>query len=243
MILGYDNQVDGAVLSGGSWSATYPLTNIQTKFLRQKARSAGTTATFTLDIGSAQTIGVIALVGLNLSVSADITLSNSNGYSSGVLAGYSSGEFGAAITASPSRYWTITISDAANADGYIEIGRVFLGYAFKPAANINWSPSFTIESRTQSLEALSGPEYFDVRANRRLWRGSWSWLTDQEAYGVLMPLLRSSDIWQEVYLIEEDSDTEYRHQRQFLGRFRAMDAIEWPHLDTHTCGVEIAEVL
>lgn len=243
MILGYGNQIDGAVLSGGSWETDYPLSRIKTRFLREKARSTGTTATITIDVGSSQPMAVFALVGMNLSVSAEVQITNTSGYDSGVLGAYSSGEFGVALSATASRYWTIVITDTNNADGYIEIGRVFIGYKFSPAANIDWSPAFTIESRTGVLEALSGPEFFDVRDNRRVWRGKWSWLTDAEAYGVLMAILRQSDVWQEVYLIEEYSDIDYRDQRQFLGRLRAMDAIEWPHLDTHSCGVEIAEVI
>lgn len=53
-ILGYANQVDDAPVSGGSWNASYPLTNIKTRYLYQRARSTSALAsasTMVIDTG------------------------------------------------------------------------------------------------------------------------------------------------------------------------------------------------
>jgi len=89
---------------------------------------------------------------------------------------------------------------------------------------------------------LAGPEYFDSRPNRRIVTGQWSWLTQAEAHGVYLSILREQDVEKEVYAIF-DPDTQFPDQCWFLGRFRTLNAIEWPWLDRHSVGFEISEVL
>ena len=40
-----------------------------------------------------------------------------------------------------------------------------------------------------------------------------------------------------------DPATDYPDQVWFLGRFRTLNAIEWPYLQKHSVGIEIGEVL
>lgn len=73
VILGYPNVVDQASLSGGSWVSSLPLANLQDRRISKKARSSNllvssTKFTFTLD--KSRLIGVVALVGHNLSATA-----------------------------------------------------------------------------------------------------------------------------------------------------------------------------
>lgn len=88
-ILAYGNRVDSATLSGGSWLATLPLTNLQDRRLGLVARSESTETAdtqFDLDFGSTRLFRVIALVNHNLSLTAQyrIRLSNSADFSSSV---------------------------------------------------------------------------------------------------------------------------------------------------------------
>lgn len=253
VVVGYANQVDDATVSGGSWNASYPLTNIKTRYLYQRARTTNaltTSSVINLDISTNQTIGVIALCSHNLSINATVTIlgsQNSNMsspvYSSGALSVYAHTDWATSFTPSAARYWRISIADSGNPAGYIEIGRVFLGWKFKPEINVDFGCSISVESKTNVLEALAGPEYFDSRPNRRVWQGQWSWLTEPEAYNVMLEIQRQQDIEKEVFFMEDDLDTTYRKQRWFLGRFRTLSAIEWPYLDRHSCGVEIGECL
>jgi hypothetical protein len=58
VVLGYFNQTDDSTLAGGSWSVSYPITNLQNRYLLQKARTSNALATssvITIDMGSAQT--------------------------------------------------------------------------------------------------------------------------------------------------------------------------------------------
>ena len=252
-VLGYANQIDDGTVSGGSWNASYPLTNIKTPYLYQRARTSNTLATSSIiivDCGTAQTLGVMALIRHNLTINAtvkvqaaDVSNFATTTYDSGWLAVYDHIDYGMTFTPLAARYWRISISDTGNGDGYIEVGRVFLGWKFKPEINIDFGASIGVQSDTSVMRALGGPDYFDSRPTRRIWRGSWSWLTQTESYEILMAMQQAQDVEKEVFLMEDDTDTVYRTQRWFLARFESLSALEWPYLDRHSCGVELVEVV
>lgn len=86
VFLAWQNRVDEGTLSGGSWSATLPLANLQNRQVQKVARSAnlllGSTQ-FTIDLGQPRNTGVIALVVHNIGVTGKvkITASDSAGFS------------------------------------------------------------------------------------------------------------------------------------------------------------------
>lgn len=70
--LGWNNRTDSGTLSGGSWLATLPLTNLQNRQVQRVARSSSAAVAstqFQIDLGQARSIGVAALVVHNISVS------------------------------------------------------------------------------------------------------------------------------------------------------------------------------
>lgn len=69
--LGWNNRIDSGTLSGGSWQSTLPLTNLQARQVQRVARSTSAAASstqFSIDLGQARSIGVLALVVHNISV-------------------------------------------------------------------------------------------------------------------------------------------------------------------------------
>lgn len=253
-VLGYSNQIDNATLGGGSWNASYPLSNLKNRYLSKTARSANTLAAstiITLNLGIAHRIGVVALVSHNLTANiatVRIQAYSDSGfttqtYDSGALTAYSGSDFATTFSYIEAQFWKISITDTANASGYVSVGRVFIGWRFRPSNNIDWNASLGVESSTQFKRALGGPEFFDERPNRRVWQGKWSWLSDSEAYSTLIAIQRGADISREVYLMEDDTDTAYRNQRWFLGRFRTLSPVEWPYVSLHSVGIEIGELL
>ena len=251
--LGFANQTDQATLSGGSWNASYPITNLQNRYLSQKARtsddSTGST-TISIDLGAVQSIGVVALIATNISPSASIRIRGADNssmtspaYDSGTVEPYEHTDYAISFDVVEVQYWRIDITDTSNPDGYVEIGRLFIGGRFRPAINVDYGPTIGVESKTQVQEALNGPEYFDDRVNRRVWKGTWSALTNAEAYRQMLVIMRGQDVSGEVYFFEDDEDTLYQDQRWFYGRMRSLNAIDWPYLDRHSVGVEISELL
>lgn len=251
-ILGYANQVDDAPVSGGSWNASYPLTNIKTRYLFQRARSTdavSTSSTMVIDTGENQTIGVVALVRHNITTNGTVRIQGYQNaglttlsFDSGAVAVYAGDDFAHAFTPTEARYWKITVSNLGNPDGYIEIGRVFVGWRFEPEVCVDWGLNIGVESQTTVMQSLAGPEFFDSRPNRRIVSGQWSWLTQAEAHGVYLQIQRQQDIEKEVFAMM-DPTTNYPDQVWFLGRFRTLNAIAWPYLDRHSVGFEVGEIL
>lgn len=235
-VIGYGNLIDTATLGGTVTNAA----NLQDRYLAHKA-SAGAGSYLDIDLGSTKSIGVVAVVAHTqasgtIRVQGGSSAGSGSAYDSTALAIYSGSDYAITFTPVSARYWRITFSAAST------FGRVFIGPRFKPATNMDWNPSFARESRSVIGEALSGMEFGDKRSSRRVWRGAFSWLTPDEAdeFGTIQ---EDSDIVDEVYWIEEESDVTYRGKRWFLGRFRQLSPIEYPYLNTHTVGVEIGELL
>lgn len=236
-VIGYGNLIDTATL-GGTFT---DLANLQTRYLAQKA-NAGAGAYLDIDLGSAQSIGVVAVIAHTqasgtIRVQGGTSVGSGSAYDSTALTIYSGSDYAITFAPASARYWRITCSTAST------IGRIFIGPRFTPAGtNIDWGGALELETKTQVQESFSGMEFFDERIKRRIWRGAFSWLTPAEA-STWLALQRAMDISREVYWIEEATDTTYRGDRWFLGRFRQLSAIEYPYLNIHKVGIEIGELL
>jgi hypothetical protein len=68
--LGYQDYLQNAVVSGGSWVTTLPLTNVQTDDLQEVARTASLSSSdtqFTADLGAPKGVGMIVVGPINAS--------------------------------------------------------------------------------------------------------------------------------------------------------------------------------
>lgn len=231
ILLGYSNLIDDSTVSG-DFDPLYPADNIQTRELHRMARSTGTSASVTVTLPSSQMIGVIGVVG-NLSPTATISVTAGS---------YSSGDVNV-IAVSPgveASSVSIEVDDPDNSDGFVGIGRIFVGPAFNPAVCMDWGVQWGLDSLTEVAVSMGGAEYFNERKTRRTWQGKWSWLTAAEAYDVLYAIMRSHGISKEVFLLDT---TEPTYEKAFLARFKQLSTIEWPYVDQHSCGIELSELL
>jgi hypothetical protein len=123
VVIGYGNLVDSATVSTyGTWSGTYPATNVQNRFLGVFGRATSSAgAGIYLNLGSTQSIGVIGLAGIV--VPSDTTFSidaSSNNWGSSVsiatgqtLSAYGGGSSWFYTFSSLSyRYWRVLFSAA-----------------------------------------------------------------------------------------------------------------------------------
>lgn len=137
----------------------------------------------------------------------------------------------------------VLISDPTNVDGYVQVGRLFVGDGWEPTYNMTYGASLGYESRTGVEEARSGAEYFDVQKGFRVARFKFDHLDKQEAFGRLMDIQKLVDIHGEVLYLWDPEDGEYLSRTSFLGRLRQLDAIEQPYYDKYSSTFEIKELL
>ena len=141
------------------------------------------------------------------------------------------------------QWWQVQMDDTANAAGYVEIGRVFIGECWEPVKNASYGAAIGYTSRTDVEEARSGAEYFDARSAYRVWRGSLDWMDTDEAMTRALEMQRRLDVSGEALFILDTADRRNMLRTSFLGRLRRLTEIEHPYLDTHRMAVELKELL
>lgn len=142
-------------------------------------------------------------------------------------------------TAKLARYWRLEIDDTANAAGYVQLGRVFIGPAWQPAINMVYGASLGWETKTTVQEARSGAEYFDARIPYQVERFTLDALDQDEAFSQAFELFRRAGIDKEVFFIHDPDDTVHALRRQFLARLRQLSAIEFANVNTNKAGFEL----
>lgn len=281
LMIAYPNRADEAVLSGGDWQVTLPLTHLQNRIQAIVARSTDTDPANTqwvIDLTRSRTVDILALCSHNLSLEATVrvTASDSDDFAFLVMDteavvvwpalfasenleweddNWWSGQIEEAVrSAYPSnficrptqvaaRYWKVEISDASNADGFVQIGRLFVGPAWSPAVNYDYGASLGFESDTTLEKALGGQEYFDRRTGRRVFRCQLSWLSEQEAYERAWEIQRSLGYDGEVLVLIDPDNRRQEPRLAFLARLRQLTPIEHPYHDYHRMAMEVAELL
>ena len=140
------------------------------------------------------------------------------------------------------QYYQVEFFDTANEDGYVQLGRVFLGAIYQPFYNMDLGASIGYESGTLIDEALSGAEYFDRRQSFRVARFNLNHLTNEEAI-LNNDIQKISGTDAEVLFVYDPSDAVNLHRRSFLGRIRTLSPIEQPYATRFATSYEIKELL
>lgn len=82
-------------------------------------------------------------------------------------------------------WFQVVISDSANADGYVEAGRIKLASQWAPAVNFDWGAKIGRESRSRVARTRGGSLRAEVRPSYRTLEVGFSWLTKAEAIELL----------------------------------------------------------
>lgn len=127
-LIAYGNRCDEGTLSGGTWLSTLPLANLQNRLIAKVARSSGTTTAatqFDINLGRARRIGMLSLIGHNLTVVAKVRVRGDDAsdfatplYDSGWVDVWPSGMIPPELLEwEDDNFWLGTLSDQARA-GY-----------------------------------------------------------------------------------------------------------------------------
>lgn len=139
-------------------------------------------------------------------------------------------------------YYQIEFFDTANPDGYVQLGRIFLGTKYQPEANMNLGASIGLETDTLIDKALGGAEFFDRRESFRVARFTLDYLNQSDSI-INSDMMRISGIDAEVVFVWDNSTDIIRNRRGFLGRLRSLSQIEQPYNTRFQTTYEIKELL
>lgn len=277
-IIGYQNRIDGATLSGGDWQA--PLTHIQNQRLAIRARSADTanaSTLFDIDFGTPQTIEIIGMTAHNISLDGRWRVTAGSGagladvYDSGWVISFPSVYasmslawedpnfwFGKLteeerqgytvcnaieVATSRVRYWRIEIDDIGNADGFIEVGRVFIGRNFSPSKGFKVGATIGYNDDSDVMRSLLGTEYFNRVPLSRTATLTAPVMNKPEAFSRVFEMMRLSGVTQEVMLIGDPDDAGEMLRQSFIGRLERLSPISQESYALNSVGFQIKEII
>lgn len=134
MRIAYTNLIDAtaATITETSEDVNYPVENVQDQRLAKVYHTAAvTTQTVIIDLGATAQVTMGAIIGHNISAAAS-TITVAGGDTASVFATAESLTHDAGMilkffSAQNHRYWQFVVDDQTNPDGYISIGRLWVG--------------------------------------------------------------------------------------------------------------------
>ncbi len=143
----YDNLLDDGTLTASSEDSEFPVTNIQHRWHTRHWRSTGVAAEYvTCDLGAPKDIKslIVKYHNFQLGATVHILADSAPTFDSGP-GGLPELDVTLTVTtetivynwssAKTYQYWRLTIADAGNPDGYVRIGRMYLGTYISPTYN------------------------------------------------------------------------------------------------------------
>lgn len=160
------------------------------------------------------------------------------------LAGYTWNAYHLFSAEQSGRYIEVTIDDANNSAGFVQLGRVFVGAGWQPAIDLAPGATLSYETATQVQESLSGTEYFERREGLRVARFGLRGLARDEALTRAFDQQRVSGVDAEVFFSWDTADAATIHslRRTFLGRMRKLSPLEQPYQSLFSTTYELQEL-
>lgn len=255
-----------ATFSGGNWSASFPLTNLQNNLLSKLARSTDATAAYTqfvVTYAAIKDCQILALLNHNITYNGTIRV---RGYSDAGLTTLvhdygtqnvwpltmSVDEYAVypnnwifPCTLASARYWKVEIVDTTNAAGYIQFGRFWLGpVALNPQIGFPEGSQLGYESRTILNEALDGTPWFNRTAlPRRSFVGTLPRLTAEEKRTALI-MQKTLDTSGEMIFVRNNADSAQDMLLQAFPCFaRKVSPLRLAYLQNSEMPVEFVELV
>lgn len=247
-VLGVPNRfTEAATISGGSWLAAAPASNIATWPLAETAVSTNASTSSTIIkirwTGGPRTAQLLALANHNLSLPAlirwkrgtsdgasdvaDSTAVLAWRFTPRVVDGGAYNVFVLLPAQSSAEYETIEIDDHTNAAGAISIGRVDVCPLFAPARAIDHTVRDGWADLSTIAEAESGADWPTVRRRRRLVQFTLPLLTLAEG-DAAHEIDQVEGTTGEVVWLPYIEDPAQMQRYGFIGRLRELSSLEYP---------------
>ena len=244
----YTNYADSAVVSASSEATALPAANVQSMWRSKPWRSTGCASEWIkFDLGAAKNILAVILTGHNLTSAATVHVqANASDVwtspSVDVVIPWSARDLVYLWTANQSyQWWRITFADAANPDGFISLGRAYVGLAPAPERQFS-SHSRQPVDPTVISPSTDGAETFDDKAPYHVYAFSWSNVLPDEIENLAKAVGLKEYFW-----IIADYDnaimTDGRHDLTAYVRFEDLPSYEYVYMKRRAVSMNIREAL
>ncbi|WP_416355570.1 hypothetical protein ACLNGM_15130 [Aureimonas phyllosphaerae] len=142
------------------------------------------------------------------------------------------------------RHWRIELIDDDNEAGFLQFGRLWMATGWQPSHNMSYGQSaLAFNSLTTVEAALSGAEFFDVRAPFRTFAIGFEFLPQQEALDRGLEMMRRAGKHGEVFYIHDPDDAANLTRTSFLARFEELLPWEQVVFQRANIGFRLKELL
>lgn len=246
----YTNKItSSATLTASSEATDYPATNVYEENYAVPWRSTGVTSeNIVCDFGAATTVDCIALGNINFQSTATVKIQGHTADSWATpdvdetitvthLDGYTRSIYHDLTTAYSKRYWRISIADAGNSDGFLEIGSWFLGESI--TLDDNYDSSNTKTLVRNNIVHLT--EYSQTYVYDRDWQWNFqlNWTnateTTRDALRLLHQTVRGP--YQPFYLVLDDTSPADAYYVRLSSEYNESVV----HYDRHSFGATFVE--
>ena len=169
MILKIEETGKNAIMTASSNTVLYPVQNVlDSRLTRQYRTDLATLAEIVYDLGSALSVNTIEIANHNVSSSFTVLklqANTSNSWGSPAFEINLTWLIGIIVADFPTetyRYWRIVIDDATNTDGFIKVGRGWLGVGYNPLG-ISFNVNHRRLSKSIKTVTPGGQTYLDKR--------------------------------------------------------------------------------
>jgi hypothetical protein len=140
------------------------------------------------------------------------------------------------------QYCLLTITDPSNLDGYVEIGRLLVGQAWRPSVNY-FDNTITPVALTDMQESLGGKRDYWERGVRRKATYGFPNLPQAEILGDAFSMSLIAGISRHVFVIPNPDDNLYGPRRSFLATLAKASDLRQLIADRGTTAIDVEEVL
>jgi hypothetical protein len=246
-LFGFPRVTQAYTLSGGGWTANYPLLNLSSLPLSKVARSTSAALVntqFSMNATVPQTAGMIGLVRHNLSSAAQVKITcwTTSGRTVVSYAGvfenaWPAGYTGFSTSEMANSVWTyykrfsaagstgvtvgsvlVEISDTANPAGFVQAGFIELAQVYEARWNFEWGLAYGFDWRSQVTEAIGGAEYVDRRPKPRVVRGTFPNVLRADSMTKFYEMQRQLDFAVPVLFVPMPDETTHSPRTIMLAR-------------------------
>ncbi|MCA3000312.1 MAG: hypothetical protein ING75_17120 [Rhodocyclaceae bacterium] len=139
------------------------------------------------------------------------------------------------------QWWRFEFFDTTNANGYVQIGRLFMALAWQPTRNALLGATLGLRDRSEVQESIGGTTYADRRSVKRVATLSVAAISKDEVMQNAFEIKRQAGNTREVLLVWDADDTINLQRMSFLGRLTDQAPIVMPLPDLWDTQFEIEE--
>lgn len=267
------NAANSAVLTASTTAGTLIAANLQTDIKSQVWRSVGTTAAITAIWPTAKQIKCALLPQTNFTNTATMrvrgyTLSSdiSAVFDTGVLpccaftsaaifgwdnnpAGVANFGYGGAVyaglwfTGASVQKIIIDISDAGNAQGYVESSKLIAGDYWQPTINPNYGASIGYKDASSHIRNEAGDLLTEIKPRAKVLSLSFG-ASPESDRSKLMALMRNNGLSTPIFisLFPEDADKNKEQDYQIYGKLSQLSSIKIENFYSYSNSIDIEEI-